>query len=193
MFGKKAILAEKQIVAALGEIDFRRSNRARHLRLSAHPRFGIRITMPRRVSYKAAKAFAMQHATWISDQRAKLQELATEQQPKREILAALDKAAAKTELKQELTNLAQLHGFQFQQVRVKQQKTLWGSCSSLGNINLNIQIALLPENLRRYIMLHELVHLRHLNHSSRFWQELGRLIDNPQSLRRQLRQIPIVH
>ncbi|MHC5088067.1 MAG: M48 metallopeptidase family protein, partial [Planctomycetota bacterium] len=52
------------------------------------------------------------------------------------------------------------------------QKTKWGSCSNQNNISLNINIAFLPEHLQDYILLHELCHIRHMNHSKAFWAQL---------------------
>ncbi|MFW6210167.1 MAG: M48 family metallopeptidase [Patescibacteria group bacterium] len=60
----------------------------------------------------------------------------------------------------------QLH---WRRVAVKAQRGRWGSCSSLGNLNFNYRLLFLPEHLREYIIVHELCHLRELNHGPRFW------------------------
>jgi predicted metal-dependent hydrolase len=59
---------------------------------------------------------------------------------------------------------------------VKNQKTRWGSCSEKNNINLNVNLVLLPDELIDYAILHELVHTRVKNHSKRFWAELDKLV-----------------
>jgi len=58
------------------------------------------------------------------------------------------------------------------QVRVKEQKTLWGSCSSKNNINLNYLLIMAPIKVIDYVIVHELVHTVHKNHSVKFWQEV---------------------
>ena len=63
----------------------------------------------------------------------------------------------------------------YKKMRVKRQKTLWGSCSIRRNINLNRNLMLLPPDVVDYVLHHELVHLKVLNHSSEFWKELERL------------------
>ncbi|AET67137.1 putative metal-dependent hydrolase [Desulfosporosinus orientis DSM 765] len=61
----------------------------------------------------------------------------------------------------------------FHMVRLKEQKTIWGSCSSKGNLNLNWRIIMAPEAAMDYIIIHELSHLTHLNHSKEFWERVG--------------------
>lgn len=55
-------------------------------------------------------------------------------------------------------------------IAVKLQRTRWGSCSSLGNLNFNLRVVALPDPLREYIIVHEAAHLREQNHSERFWR-----------------------
>jgi predicted metal-dependent hydrolase len=60
-------------------------------------------------------------------------------------------------------------------VTVRSQRTRWGSCSPSGRISLNWRLVQMPESVRDYVLLHELTHLLHLNHSKRFWRELERV------------------
>jgi hypothetical protein len=61
-------------------------------------------------------------------------------------------------------------------VNVKAQKTLWGSCSSNNNINLNYQLIMAPLEVIDYVIVHELVHTLHKNHSPRFWQKVSSIM-----------------
>lgn len=61
------------------------------------------------------------------------------------------------------------YNFPFKRVFIRAQKTRWGSCSSRGNLNFNYKIIFLPEHIARYIVIHELCHLKEFNHSKRFW------------------------
>ncbi len=65
--------------------------------------------------------------------------------------------------------LARQHGFEFENVTIKNLKSRWGSCSTLGNINLNLHLMRLPDHLIDYVLLHELCHTREHNHGSGFW------------------------
>lgn len=81
---------------------------------------------------------------------------------------------AKVRMVPELARLASEHGFAVSGVTVRKQKSRWGSCSSRGNINLNLKLLFLPPHLVRYIMIHELCHTLHMNHSSRYWAAVAR-------------------
>ncbi|MBQ8597165.1 MAG: M48 family metallopeptidase, partial [Lachnospiraceae bacterium] len=58
----------------------------------------------------------------------------------------------------------------YEDIRIKDQKSRWGSCSSKGNLNFNWRIVMAPEPVCDYVVIHELCHLVHLDHSERFWK-----------------------
>lgn len=79
---------------------------------------------------------------------------------------------ATIELTRRVGELAAAHQCQVKRVVVRDQRTRWGSCSCRGAISLNWRLIQLPAHVRDYIIVHELMHLRHLNHSPRFWAEV---------------------
>lgn len=85
---------------------------------------------------------------------------------------ALRHLAAK-ELPPRVVELAARHGFDPRFIQVRNQSSRWGSCSSKGRISLNWRLIQVPPDVRDYVILHELTHLRHLNHSTRFWHALS--------------------
>ena len=86
---------------------------------------------------------------------------------------------AKFHLMPSLWRLAEEHGFpELKGVRIRCQKTLWGSCSQKGTISLNCKLLFLPPHLVRHIFLHELCHLREMNHSARFHSLLESFDEN---------------
>ncbi len=78
--------------------------------------------------------------------------------------------AARAALEPRLFALAAERGFQLSQLQLRRQHTRWGSCSRGGTISLNVCLLFQPVAVVRYLMLHELCHTRHMNHSDRFWR-----------------------
>lgn len=72
-------------------------------------------------------------------------------------------------LPRELLALAAAHGIEVTRVSIRNQSSRWGSCASSGVISLNWRLVQTPPFVREYVLLHELMHRRHMNHSPRFW------------------------
>ena len=105
----------------------------------------------------------------------------------REELPPIDRREARTILAAKLDELAGRYGFAYNRLYVRNQRTLWGSCSSKNNISLNMNLVRLPAELIEYVILHELVHTRVRNHGPSFWAELEKIAGDPQPLRKKLR------
>ena len=91
---------------------------------------------------------------------------------------------AARELPVRVLELAALHHLPVQRVTVRNQRSRWGSCSRRGTISLNWRLVQIPGFVRDYLVLHELAHLKEMNHSSSFWSEVARLCpDFPQAER----------
>lgn len=93
----------------------------------------------------------------------------------RALLAAWLKRQAREWLPARLRALADEHGLDYRRVSIRGQRTRWGSCSGRGTISLNFKLLFLPPTLVDHVLLHELAHTRHLNHSPRFWRLLSKL------------------
>ena len=72
-------------------------------------------------------------------------------------------------------------------VSVRDQRSRWGSCSSAGNLNFNYKLAVVPEHIADYVIVHELCHCKEFNHSPRFWKLVEQTIPNHKEIRKQLR------
>jgi hypothetical protein len=83
-------------------------------------------------------------------------------------------SVAKKEFLPRLAALSALSDNPFERMHVRGQRTCWGSHSSTGTISINYCLLFLNPPLLRYLMMHELCHARHMNHSRRFWQRVGR-------------------
>ncbi len=96
----------------------------------------------------------------------------------KKVIAEVCRKEAKEYLPARTQELASRFGFSYQKVFVKNLKSKWGSCSSVGNINLNVSLMLLPDHLIDYIILHELAHTREHNHGAGFWKLLNTITNN---------------
>ena len=95
-------------------------------------------------------------------------------------------AAARERLTPQLMQLARELGFDLKGVAIRRQRTRWGSCSSRSKISLNCSLLFMPPEVVRYLMVHELSHLLHMNHSEFFWRAVERHEPNYRRLDRQL-------
>lgn len=97
-------------------------------------------------------------------------------------------AESKRALPKYLDQLAKQHDFSYQRCSVRHAKTRWGSCNQKGSISLNAGLALLDQAMIDYVLLHELCHTRHMNHSERFWAEVAQVCPDHQAQRNRLKQ-----
>ncbi|MFA6177257.1 MAG: YgjP-like metallopeptidase domain-containing protein [Phycisphaerae bacterium] len=160
-------------VSNLNDIVFVHSQRARHLRITLHPDKTVRVTIPRAGSRTEAEKFLQSKIPWLKkhlqkiDKYNQLQELPD---------ADIDIEKAQKELFGRLDYFAKKHKMPYRKVSFRCQKTKWGSCSGKNNINLNVNMVFLPAELQDYILLHELCHIPHKNHSRRFWSQLDEYV-----------------
>ena len=167
----------------LGEVTLRKSARARGRSIRVHPVRGILVTVPFFERFSTAITFLESRREWV--QRA-LDRLKARNAtlPEGESIDTL-RAQAKAYLPDRLKDLADRYGFRCHRVTIKHNTSNWGSCSSKGNINLNLNLMRVPRPLQDYILLHELTHLRHADHGPAFHAELEHLLGDHLALNRE--------
>ena len=165
----------------------------------------VRVTVPRRGSKREAAAFAAREHAWIEKQlRARAERELRERERRttnghlsgnngeprpgvgeqRELLAR-----AKKELPPRLLALAAQHGLRVARVSIRNQRWRWGSCSRKGHICLNWRLVTMPEHVRDYVLIHELMHLKRMDHSPKFWKLVAEACPGYQEARRWLRTV----
>ena len=177
-------------VEGVGPVLIERSLKARHMNIGLRPFKGVRIAVPEGVPLEEAEQLAHDRSAWIKKHldKMKAHEKRLNNQPPD---VPLDEA--RKILGDLVEKYAQEHGFKFNRVSVKSLKSRWGSCSAKKNINLNVKILRLPQKLRDYVILHELVHTEHLNHSALFWTRLSDAcgVDDAKDLNRKLKRFGV--
>lgn len=152
----------------IGEVVFRKSSRSRTISIRVHPVKGVSVSMPYILPYAAARIFFESRRDWVLATMARQKEKYRDVKPADPAEIESLRAQAKAELPLRLAELAARYGFKYNRVAIKHNATNWGSCSSKGNINLNLNIMRLPKVLQDYVLLHELCHLRHHDHGHAF-------------------------
>ena len=158
-----------------GPVEFKRSDKARRLTIRMKPFAGIRVTVPKGLPMEEARQFVRSRRDWIIRQLPKMRQAEQEMREVAEKVKRIDRITSDKLLKDRLDALAAQHGFSYNRVTIRCQKTRWGSCSAKNNISLNRQLVLLPGYLIDYVLLHELVHTRVKNHGPLFWAELDQV------------------
>jgi predicted metal-dependent hydrolase len=147
------------------EYYFVRHRRARRYLLRVDPDGRVRVTIPRGGSRREADAFALRNRGWVEAQLSRVRPPALAPETQRAW-----RARARAVLPGRLYELADRYGLAVTAVSIRGQKTRWGSCGRNGHISLNWRLMLMPDWVRDYVLVHELMHLRRLDHSPTFWR-----------------------
>jgi len=164
----------------IGIVSMYSSNRAKRIIIYVRKNNDIRVAVPRNISIDNAKKFVLSKTNWIKKTQKKIS--------KKIVLdySNINKKLAKKILIERLNKISIDTGLLYNKVSIKNQKTRWGSCSSINNINLNINLINLPLRLIDYVIFHELVHTIEKNHSRKFWNLLNRYLPEAQNLNKEL-------
>lgn len=167
---------------AVGPMYFVRHRLARRYVLRVESDGRVRVTIPRGGSRREAGAFAQRQLDWIARQRSRLVRPTCAPEDEQAL-----RARASVELPARLFTLARSYGLTVAKVTVRSQRSRWGSCGRDGHICLNWRLVLVPDWIRDYVIIHELMHLRRMDHSPAFWQLVAGACPGYQQARRWLR------
>ena len=169
-----------------------RSLRARSIRLVVRRDGTLRLTYPLFSSRAKAIAFAESKMEWIERTRQRINQRTAEYPTITPSEVERLRREARAYIPATLARLAQEHGFNYTSLRISSAHTRWGSCSGSNGISISLFVMLLPEHLREFIMLHELCHTRHHDHSAAFHQLLNRHVGgNERAYNRELKSYHI--
>ncbi|MFZ1720754.1 MAG: M48 family metallopeptidase [Candidatus Moraniibacteriota bacterium] len=145
------------------------------------------LTAPRLTPAFFINAFLEKSRSWIDTHLARiLTRQDTVSHQKSEYLEK--RGEAHRIIERRVIELAIRHGFQYQKISIRNQQTRFGSCSRSGNLSFHYRIAFFTPEERDYVIIHELCHLRHFNHSLAFWNEVSRFSPNYEYIRKSLSQ-----
>lgn len=156
--------------AEFGEVIVRKSTLSRNIKFSISTSGRLAMSVPAHTSDFLAKRFLERNREMI---REKLPVKDPREQKARDYQKKVLMKKAREYLPYRLEYYAKLYGYTYDKCRLSHANTRWGSCSSNRTISLNIGLMKLPEPLRDYVIVHELAHLNHMDHSKDFWAEVG--------------------
>lgn len=152
------------------EFYYVRHRRARRYALRLDLDGRVRVTIPRGGSRREADAFAARQADWIR-RRVEEHRLARDAGPPMNPDETRRlRALAIERLPPRLLQLAAEHGLTVTRVSVRNQRSRWGSCGRDGHICLNWRLVQMPDWVRDYVLVHELMHLHRMDHSPKYWR-----------------------
>ena len=177
----------KADTTSVGALVFVRHPRARRYVIRVIDDGTVRVTLPRWGSKREAARFVERERHWIEKEQSRVQALSPSPADRASEIDRDALARAKRDLPIRLRELAAQHGLVVSRISVRNQQWRWGSCSPGGHICLNWRLVDMPEAVRDYVMIHELMHLKRLDHSPRFWKLVGAACPDYQAARRWLR------
>ena len=153
----------------------------------------VTVRAPQRCGRAEIEAFVRKYAQWAEKKREEI--LSRRAEPDGYLLRERTPAEiriltsmAKNELPERTAYFAEKIGVGYGRITIRHQKTRWGSCSSKGNLNFNCLMMLTPPDIQDYIIVHELCHRIEMNHSPRFWAQVGKILPDYRERRKWLRE-----
>ena len=169
------------------KIKIRKNKNSKNIRLTVYCDGNVMVSAPAWVALERIQEFLTNKSEWI---RSKLEFFKTHPIILRPKVTKRDyfrlKQQALSLAKSKVEELNQFYGFKYNKICIKNQKTRWGSCSKKGNLNFNYRIINLPDSLLNYLVVHELCHLKEMNHGKKFWELVAKTAPNYRELKKNL-------
>ena len=159
-----------------------RSNR-KTIGLQVNADLTVTVRAPYGVTEQEIDRLIRRKKGWITKSMEKMRQLNEyreenhiQQRSMEEIRELADEAVKK--VPERVRYYAPIVGVNYGRITIRNQKTRWGSCSSKGNLNFNCLLMLAPPEVLDYVVVHELCHRKHMNHSKEFWAEVEKVLPN---------------
>lgn len=173
----------------------KRSRRARRLRLVVRAGGEVEVIAPYRVPLEWVEKAVEEKREWIEGSVKRMEARVSAVGRRERVLTDKEIDALKIRAREivihRLEFFAPMYQLRWNNVTIKAMRTRWGSCSTRKNLNFNYRIALLPQELVDYIVVHELCHLARMDHSPKFWALVAKVIPDFAARRRAIRNFSV--
>ena len=187
------------------EYIIKKNRRSKNLRIIVHADGRVVVTAPMRAPLYFVKKFVESRKEWIEERVDNFLKKNIEEENKNEKLGLPKKMTKAEQIKdykkykesarefveKRIVELNKFYNFEYGKIAIRNQSTRWGSCSRKKNLNFNYKIVKLPIRMADYIIVHELCHLAHFNHSKNFWNLVAQVIPEHLAIRKELYKMGI--
>ncbi len=166
----------------------RHSSRARRIKICIDWEEGLVVTVRNAWQERFIEEFLRQKSAWVLRHLHRMNQIEGKKVlkvPKAEY--ERNKHRFLRNIKERVKFFNSLYKFAYKRVNVRNQTSLWGSCSRSGNLQFNYKLSYLPQKLVDYVVVHELCHLKEPNHSRRFWELVAKTVPDYHEIRKTLR------
>ena len=174
----------------LGDVLLRQQWTTSRISLTVKPSGEVRLSYPRLISTAKALRFLEEKVEWVLQMRSRAAERAMQGADYSAAQIEALRREAKRVLPAMVERLARKHGFSYGRVTIRATRSKWGCCTSRNNLSLSLFLMTLPTHLQEFVVLHELCHTVHYNHSAKFHALLNKVTGGREKeLNRQLKGI----
>ena len=193
---KNRSINSKQLIYKDFDIELIRSSR-KSIAIEIDRDLKIKVRAPQRMNQNQIMRFVKEKEQWIRLHLAKMIQLQKMQEKEmtdtqRTTLTPEDlqrlMVLARREIPVHVKYFAEQMGVTYGKITIRNQKTRWGSCSQIGNLNFNCHLMEIPTEILDYVVVHELCHRKQMNHSRLFWMEVEKVLPDYQVRQRWLKQ-----
>ena len=193
---KNRSINSKQLIYKDFDIELIRSSR-KSIAIEIDRDLKIKVRAPQRMNQNQIMRFVKEKEQWIRLHLAKMIQLQKMQEKEmtdtqRATLTPEDlqrlMVLARREIPVRVKYFAEQMGVTYGKITIRNQKTRWGSCSQIGNLNFNCHLMEMPTDILDYVVVHELCHRKQMNHSRLFWMEVEKVLPDYQVRQRWLKQ-----
>lgn len=172
----------------IGEVLLRPLSNSKSIKVHVKPFRQIFVTYPKSLNIADIIRFVRTRKDEIFDLKKRCKMVEKDSKNIFEIMKNADTKEAIKSLLGRVDNLSKKFNLPYNDVTIRKQKTRWGSCSTKNNLSLNYGLCFIPEYLRDYVIIHELLHTKIKNHSKEFWDTLEKLFPGAKEYKEQLKQ-----
>lgn len=161
----------------------------RNITLSYSPGRGVSISAPKYYPLFLLERFLRSKTEWLMERIRKLPFRPTPSKKNQREEYVLKKEQARRIIQERAAYFAHIYDLRFNRISIRNTRSRWGSCSRDKNLSFSYKVAFLPDHLRDYIIVHEICHLKEMNHGKRFWGLVAQTFADHKELKRELKEL----